>query len=94
MRPLNFDCKDSTKIFTHADEWRQKLQRLERFGFRPERCLVTYRAPKGGDAERQDAFAQVREDFRKDAIEFVEEHDRQGVLDFARIPEAVDLRLG
>lgn len=94
MRPLNFDLKDSTKIFNHADEWRQKLQRLERFGFRPERCLVTYRAPQGGDAGREDAFAQVREDFRKDAIELVAESDHQGVLDFARIPEAADLRLG
>jgi Protein of unknown function (DUF3037) len=93
LRPLNFDLPTPTEIFNHGDTWINRLRRLQRNGFRPDRCLFTTRAPKDADSLKQKAFAEIRKELLIDEIEMVAEDDAGKIIEFARFPESVDLKL-
>jgi hypothetical protein len=96
LRPLNFDLATSTDIFNHGDEWIQKLRRLKRLGFRPDRCLIAAREPVGPletDGLRMNAFRQIQEELLREDIELAGEFDADKVIAFARLPEAPVLKL-
>ena len=86
MRPLNLDLPTSTDIYNHGDEWIQKMRRLKRLGFRPERCLIATRTPRGDDHLRMEAFRQIREELLADEFTCIGESETENLLDFARIP--------
>jgi Protein of unknown function (DUF3037) len=93
LRPLNFDLPTPTEIFNHGDTWINRLRRLQRNGFRPDRCLFTTRAPKDADPLKQKAFAEIRKELLTDEIEMVAEDEADKIIEFARFPESVDLKL-
>ncbi len=93
LRPLNFDLPTSTDIFNHGDEWTQKIKRLRQLGFRPDRCLVTAREPNEEAGLRRNAFLQIQKELLNDDFVFVGEFETDKVVDFARLPEAPDLKL-
>ncbi len=93
LRPLNFDLTTSTDIFNHGDEWIQKLRRLKRLGFRPDRCLIAARDPKDEDPLKRDAFRQIQDELLGESIELVAEGETDKVVQFARLPEAPILKL-
>jgi len=93
LRPLNFDLATPTEIYNHGDEWLQRLRRLERQGYRPEKGLFALRPPKGDDALKAKAFEEIRQDFLAEGLEVPNEDDTGKIVAFARIPEAPDLKL-
>lgn len=93
LRPLNFDLATSTDIYNHGDEWIQKIKRLKRLDFRPDRCLIAARAPKDESEHRGDAFRQIMADLLAEDFLCIGEHETEKVLDFARVPESPVLKL-
>lgn len=93
LRPLNFDLTTSTDIFNHGDEWIQKMRRLKRLNYRPERCLITARKPKEDVGWRIQAFEQIRDELVNDGFELVGEAEADKVIDFARMAEPSVLKL-
>lgn len=93
LRPLNFDLATSTDIYNHGDEWIQKMKRLKRLDFRPDRCLIAARAPKDESEHRGDAFRQIMADLLAEDFLCIGEHETEKVLDFARVPESPVLKL-
>lgn len=93
LRPLNLDLTTSTDIYNHGDEWIQRLRRLKRLGFRPDRCLIAVREPKDETAHRGEAFRQIRDELVGDDFEWVGESETDKVVAFARLPESPVLKL-
>ncbi len=93
LRPLNFDLATSTDIFKHGDQWISQMRRLKRLGYRPDRCLITARAPKDETEHRAEAFRQIRDELIGDDFVWVGEHDTDKVIEFARLPESPVLKL-
>jgi hypothetical protein len=93
LRSLNFDLATSTDIFNHGDEWTQKMKRLKRLGYRPDRCLITAREPKDEAGLRREAFRQIRDELLGDDFVMVGEFETDKVVDFARLPESPVLKL-
>lgn len=93
LRPLNFDLATPTDIFNRGDDWIGRLRRLKKNGFRPDRCLFTTRPPKDGDPLKQKAFTEIQGELRADEVEIVAEDEADKIIEFARIPEAEDLKL-
>lgn len=93
LRPLNFDLATSTDIFKHGDQWISQMRRLKRLGYRPDRCLITARAPKDETEHRGEAFRQIRDELIGDNFVWVGEHETDKVIEFARLPESPVLKL-
>jgi hypothetical protein len=93
LRPLNFDLSNSTDIYNHGDEWIQKMRRLKRLGFRPDRCLIAARAPKDEGDHRGAAFRQIRDDLVADDFVWIGENETEKLVNFARIAEETVLKL-
>jgi hypothetical protein len=96
QRQLSHAAPDLIKaenIFNHGDEWTQRLRRLEKLGHRPDRCLIALKPPHCEDLTRQNAFLDIRKEFAEIGVELAEETETGNFLQFARIPEVVDLRL-
>lgn len=93
LRPLNFDLTTSTDIYKHGDQWISQMRRLKRLGYRPDRCLITARAPKDESDHRGEAFRQIRDELIGDDFVWADEMDTDKVIDFARMPESPVLRL-
>ena len=93
LRPLNFDLANSTDIYNHGDEWIQKMRRLKRLGYRPDRCLIAARAPKDDGGHRGAAFRQIRDDLVGDDFVWIGEYETEKLVDFARLPESPVLKL-
>ncbi len=93
LRPLNFDQPTTTEIYNHGDEWIQKFKRLDRLGYRPDHCLITYRKPPLQDEQRSHAFEELKEEFTGMNFIFVEEGDNARVLDFSRVGEGANFKL-
>jgi hypothetical protein len=93
LRPLNFDLASPTDIYNHGDEWGQRLHRLRRHGFRPDRCLIATRPPGDEDPLKLKAYAEIRSEFLEEEIEWVTEDETSKIITFARFPEPDDLTL-
>lgn len=93
LRPLNFDLTTSTDIYKHGDQWISQMRRLKRLGYRPDRCLITARAPKDESDHRGEAFRQICDELIGDDFVWADEMDTDKVIDFARMPESPVLRL-
>lgn len=93
IRPLNFDLTTPTEIYNHGDALLQKLKRLKQFGYRPDHCLLTVRAPKEVSGLRADAFQEIQKEFIVQECEWVNEMETDKVIAFARIPEDPILKL-
>jgi hypothetical protein len=93
LRPLNFDLATSTDIFNHGDEWTQKMKRLKRLGYRPDRCLFTAREPRDEAGLCREAFRQIQNELLGDDVVLVGEHETDKVVDFARLQEPTVLKL-
>lgn len=93
LRPLNFDLTTSTDIYKHDDQWISQMRRLKRLGYRPDRCLITARAPKDESDHRGEAFRQICDELIGDDFVWADEMDTDKVIDFARMPESPVLRL-
>jgi len=93
LRPLNFDLTTSTEIYNHGDEWIQKMKRLKRLNYRPDRCLIAVRSPKDEAEHRGQAFREVMNELNQNDFQCVGEDDPAKILDFARLPEDTVLKL-
>ena len=93
LRPLNFDLGTSTDIFRHGDQWISQMRRLKRLGYRPDRCLITVRAPKDETEHRGAAFREVIAELLAEEFTCVGEDETAKVVEFARLPEEPLLRL-
>jgi hypothetical protein len=93
LRPLNLDLGTSKEIYEHGGEWIQRLGRLARKGFRPDRCLMATRAPRDKDPLKQAAYLEIENELVADGIEIAAENEAEKIIEFARFPEPVDLRL-
>lgn len=93
LRPLNFDLPTSTDIFNHGDQWIQRLNRLNRAGYRPDRCLLALREPHDEAEHRGEAFRQIRDELTNGDYVLAGEEDAQKVVEFARLPETPVLKL-
>lgn len=93
LRPLNFDLATSTDIYKHGDQWISQMRRLKRLGYRPDRCLITARAPKDESDHRGEAFRQIRDELIGDDFVWVDELENAKVVEFARLPESPVLKL-
>lgn len=93
LRPLNFDLATSTDIFRHGDQWISQMRRLKRLGYRPDRCLITARAPKDETEHRGAAFREVIAELLAEEFTCVGEDETAKVVEFARLPEEPLLRL-
>lgn len=93
IRPLNFDLATSTDIFKHGDQWISQMNRLKRLGYRPDRCLIAAREPKDEAAHRGEAYRQIREELVGNDFVWVDEKDTGKVVEFARLPEDLVLKL-
>jgi hypothetical protein len=93
LRPLNFDLATSTDIYNHGDEWIQRMKRLKRLNYRPDRCLITARGPKDESEHRGEAFRQIVAELLAEDFVCVGEEETAKVIEFARIPEAPVLKL-
>lgn len=93
LRPLNFDLATSTEIYNHGDEWLQKMKRLKRLNHRPDRCLITARAPKDEADHRGLAFRDVMNELIQEDFQCVGEDEPDKILEFARLPMEAVLKL-
>jgi hypothetical protein len=93
LRPLNFDLATSTEIYNHGDEWIQRMRRLMRLGYRPERCLIAVREPSDEAAHRGEAFRQIRDELVNDNFVWAGERETDKVVEFARFAEPPVLKL-
>lgn len=93
LRPLNFDLATSTDIFNHGDQWIQRLNRLQRMGYRPDQCLLALRAPHDDADHRGEAYHQIRAELANHDFVLATEEEAQKVVEFARLPEAPVLKL-
>ena len=93
LRPLNFDLTTSTDIYKHGDQWISQMRRLKRLGYRPDRCLITARAPKDETDHRGEAFRQIRDELIGDDFVWADELETDKVIEFARLPEMPVLKL-
>ena len=91
--PLNFDLATSTEIYNHGDEWIQRMRRLKRLDYRPDRCLITAREPRAEAGLLATAFRQIRDELLNDDFVLVGEFDTAKVVEFARLPEPPMLKL-
>jgi hypothetical protein len=93
LRPLNFDLATPTDIYNHGDEWITRLKRLERKGYRPERCLFALRPPHEDAGLRRKAFEEIRNEFLAQAFDAPIENEAPQIIEFARIAEDTNLQL-
>ena len=93
LRPLNFDLTTSTDIYKHGDQWISQMRRLKRLGYRPDRCLISARAPKDETDHRGEAFRQIRDELIGDDFVWADEMETDKVIQFARMPESPVLKL-
>lgn len=93
LRALNFDLPTPTEIYNHGDEWITRLKRLERKGYRPERCLFALRPPRETAGLRMKAFEEIRNEFITQALDVPIENETPHIIEFARIAEAPNLQL-
>lgn len=93
LRPLNFDLPTPTEIYNHGDEWLTRLKRLERQGYRPDHSLFALRPPREAEGLKAKAFGEIRDEFIAAGFDAPEESEDHRIIEFARIPEAVNLRL-
>lgn len=93
LRALNFDLATPTEIYNHGGEWITRINRLEKKGYRPERCLFAMRPPSDKEGLRMKAFEEIRQEFL--AQEFVApiESDAPQIIEFARLEEDLNLQL-
>lgn len=94
LRPLNFHLSTTTEIYNHGDEWINRLKRLNRMDHRPAQCLFALRAPAETGTLKRRAFDEIRQEFVQAGFEVPEEEDTESIIDFARIPEPENLKLG
>jgi hypothetical protein len=93
LRPLNFDLATPTDIYNHGDEWINRLKRLERKGYRPERCLFALRPPRENTGLRMKAFEEIRGALVEQEFDTPIENDATRIVEFARITEYPNLQL-
>jgi hypothetical protein len=93
LRPLNFDLATPTDIYNHGDEWITRLKRLERKGYRPERCLFALRPPHEDAGLRRKAFEEIRNEFLAQALDAPIENEAPQIVEFARMAEDTNLQL-
>jgi len=93
LRPLNFDLATPTDIYNHGDEWITRLNRLEKKGYRPDRCLFAMRPPKEKEGLRMKAFEEIRQEFLANAVVAPSESDAPQIIEFARLEEDLNLQL-
>ena len=93
LRALNFDLATPTEIYNHGGEWITRINRLEKKGYRPERCLFAMRPPSDNEGLRMKAFEEIRLEFLAQAFVAPIESDAPQIIEFARLEVDLNLQL-
>lgn len=82
IHPLDLDKTETPKIVEHADNWRNKLVRLQEVPDHPEQVLLFVKRPDGG--KRLDVCNQMWKELEQTNAILLPQEDHAGILDFAQ----------
>ena len=91
IKPLNLTQSSPTRIYTHGDEWIAKVNRLRSLGKLPESFLFAVNKSESGP-EKQ-AAEDICEGLIKAGVQIAEMHDKDEIIEFAKVDEPEDLEL-
>ncbi len=82
IHPLDLDKTETPKIVEHADQWRNRLQRLNTVSERPEKVLLVVRKPAEG--KRLDICLQMCKELEQANALLLPQEDESGIARFAQ----------
>jgi len=82
IHPLDLDKVETPKIVEHADQWKNRLQRLNNVPDHPEKVLLVVRKPTEG--KRLDVCLQMCKELEQVNALLLPKEDETSILDFAQ----------
>lgn len=82
IHPLDLDKPETPQIVEHADQWKNRLQRLQDAAERPEHVLLVVRRP--ADGKRRDVCLRMCKELEDVRAVVLPAEDDAGIVDFAR----------